>query len=131
MPIAGPRYSNPNRHEIQLAMQMDLITEATELKKMCQLLQAKMPHDKTLITLGSKGMFIHSGNSYHLEPAESIEVYDVCGAGDTVISVASLSLVRNLDETQLVKQCTRAAAWVCTHPGVVAVTKEVLMSSEL
>ncbi len=122
----GVSLFKPNRQEIQTAMQLHLDPEKDALGNTCKLLQSKMPHERTLITLGSHGMYIHTNKASNLEPAKPIEVYDVCGAGDTVISVASLSLVKGLNEQQIVELCTNAAAWVCMHPGVVAVDQKIL-----
>ena len=45
-----------------------------------------------LITLGEDGMMLFSKNKHSHIPTAALEVFDVTGAGDTVISAFSLAL---------------------------------------
>ena len=69
---------------------------------------------------------------YHI-PSRVRNVSDVSGAGDTVISVATLALAANLDCITMTELSNLAAGIVCEYVGVVPVPAERFFreSSEL
>lgn len=69
-----------------------------------------------LITKSDEGVSIFEKNGKSKEiPTRKIKVFDVSGAGDTVIAVVSLGLVSNLD--------LEDAAWLANYAGEVVVQK--------
>jgi bifunctional ADP-heptose synthase (sugar kinase/adenylyltransferase) len=58
-------------------------------------------------------------------------VADVSGAGDTVISVASLCLALNLSPYEIAYISNLAGGLVCEEAGVVPVNKEKLLKEIL
>jgi len=74
------------------------------------------------ITLGSQGIFLAGSEQQVLvPPGRSIDVVDVCGAGDAVIAALALALMAGLPETTAGGLANAAGAFVCAHSGVVAV----------
>lgn len=82
-----------------------------------------------VITRGSNGLSFGgaSGDVHHV-PAHPVEVADVAGAGDTVISVMTLALVAgaNLEEAAII--ANHAAACVVQKVGVATITIEELLN---
>ena len=80
-----------------------------------------------LITRSEKGMTLvmKNGKVVHF-PAQVREVYDVTGAGDTVISAFSLSLAANDDFEQAAHVANIAASIVVGKFGAATVTQEEL-----
>lgn len=86
-----------------------------------------------MTTLSEKGISVYdkaNANFYHY-PANELEVCDVSGAGDTVISVATLSLVAGLDIEQVALLSNLAGGVVCQYQGVVALDAELLKNAIL
>ncbi|WP_297446095.1 D-glycero-beta-D-manno-heptose-7-phosphate kinase [Desulfurobacterium sp.] len=82
----------PNMKETYQAVGIYPETEETAEKAGKKLIE-KFKLDLALITRSEKGMsLIKRDKSYHI-PAKAKQVYDVTGAGDTVIAVFTLSLV--------------------------------------
>ena len=87
--------------------------------------------ENALITLSELGMFITNGNECEIIPAHVRNIADVSGAGDTVISVASLSLAAGTDTVFATKLANLAGGLVCEKVGVVPIDGEQLKSEAL
>ena len=79
-----------------------------------------------MVTLSKDGMLIYDGNNFYKIPALKKTVYDVTGAGDTVISVAMLSLASGLDIVESAILSTIAAGIEVSKFGVATVLPEEL-----
>ncbi len=83
-----------------------------------------------LITRGAQGMsFIVAGKPAVHMPAYGGEVYDVTGAGDTVIAVLTAGLAIKMDLLKVVHLTTVAAGIVVGKLGTSAVTVQELQQS--
>jgi len=91
-----PYYKNvtvitPNNHEASRAVGFELKTEE-DIIRAGQKIINKLKTDHMLITLGERGMMLCEKNGVsHRIPTIAQEVFDVSGAGDTVISVYTLA----------------------------------------
>lgn len=92
-------------------------------------LRNQLRHKETYITLGSRGIYCSneavSGNIY---PTATINVSDVCGAGDTVISIITLCYLKNMDISAIAQIANLAGGQVCGIPGVAIVNRNKLQS---
>ena len=79
------------------------------------------------ITLSELGVFISNGVKKQYFPAVIRYIADVSGAGDTVISVASLALSAGLQPKVMALMSNLAGGLVCEKSGVVPVDKEQLI----
>jgi rfaE bifunctional protein kinase chain/domain len=93
--------------------------------------QQEMSVDKLLITLSELGVFISNENTYEHIPAVVREIADVSGAGDTVISVATLCLVAGMNAAEIAAISNLAGGIVCEIPVVVPIEKEQLLTESL
>ena len=91
----GASIFRPNKKEAEVLSGVKII-DTPSLKKAGQVLLKKTMAQYVVITLGKEGMALFKngepGGGCQLIPTFSREVYDVSGAGDTVISVLALAL---------------------------------------
>jgi D-beta-D-heptose 7-phosphate kinase/D-beta-D-heptose 1-phosphate adenosyltransferase len=87
----------PNHHEAGTFCRFDIVDEET-LKRAGRHMLDVLSCRSVLITQGKNGMtlFENSGEITHI-PTVAKQVFDVTGAGDTVISTFSLGLASGLD----------------------------------
>ncbi|WP_035843285.1 bifunctional heptose 7-phosphate kinase/heptose 1-phosphate adenyltransferase [Crocinitomix catalasitica] len=83
------------------------------------------------VTLSENGVYMNDADKHYYVPAHLRTIADVSGAGDTVISVATLCLVSGVSSEDIAKVSNIAGGLVCEKIGVVTVDKEKLMSEVL
>ena len=71
---------------------ISILKEEEKPEKLARRLKDKIKIDNVLITLGEDGMLLYENNKFLKIPSLAREVYDVTGAGDTVVAVLGLSL---------------------------------------
>lgn len=79
------------------------------------------------ITLSELGVFVSNGIKEQYYPAVIRYIADVSGAGDTVISVASLAMAAGVAPQKMALMSNIAGGLVCEKLGVVPVDKNQLM----
>jgi D-beta-D-heptose 7-phosphate kinase/D-beta-D-heptose 1-phosphate adenosyltransferase len=80
-----------------------------------------------LETKGKRGMTLHGKKQFWTISADEVEVYNVSGAGDTVIAVMATALSMGwnpLDSAYIANKC---ASYVVTKPGTSTVPKSMFM----
>lgn len=87
----GASIITPNKHEAELASGIS-IDGPESLEKAAQRILALAQADNLLITRGEDGMSLFEGARCHHIPTVAREVYDVTGAGDTVIANLTLGV---------------------------------------
>lgn len=119
----------PNIKEIKDGLKLDFsdddevaITEASLI------LRNKMAVEKVFITRSEYGVYISSNQHQHFIPAHVRAISDVSGAGDTVISTASLCLALGLPDKIIAELSNLAGGLVCEHLGVVSIDKKQLFA---
>ncbi|PKQ65828.1 carbohydrate kinase [Labilibaculum filiforme] len=90
--------------------------------------QNEMGIKKLFITLSELGVFISNEKTYEHIPAVVRQIADVSGAGDTVISVATLCLATGMNARQIAAISNLAGGIVCEIPVVVPINKEQLLA---
>ena len=85
----------------------------------------------SLITLSELGVFYSAAGDTGIIPAHPRDITDVSGAGDTVISVASLCLALGTEVAFLAALSNLAGGLVCERVGVVPVDRELLLQEAL
>lgn len=80
------------------------------------------------VTLSELGVFISNGVKDQYFPAVIRYIADVSGAGDTVISVASLAMAAGLPPKTMALMSNLAGGLVCEKLGVVPIDKDQLIS---
>ncbi len=92
---AGATLVTPNMDELQGVV--GPIESEPQLVEKASSLQKRLSLDALLVTRSEAGMTLFEGQEteFHL-PAKAKEVYDVTGAGDTVVSTLAVALASNL-----------------------------------
>jgi len=126
----------PNLKEISEGLKIEIDAGSMEsLKNAAMLLHVNQGIEMVMITLSERGVFLsyHEKDKYSaiLAPTVMRSIADVSGAGDTVISVASLSLAIKVNPALLVNLSNIAGGLVCEQSGVVPVDKTLLISEAL
>jgi len=122
----------PNLKELKEGLNTVVdVSDINSIKKATAQLKALLNTDVILITMSEYGVFVEYDNgndkSFHIIPSFVRSISDVSGAGDTVISVASLCVACNIDSEQMAFISNMAGGLVCEKVGVVPVDREELL----
>lgn len=109
---------------------IDPPTEDTALLEAGRILSEKWDADNLLITLGEQGvlLFRHDAPPYHA-PTRAREVFDVSGAGDTVIALYTLALSAGATPAEAAEIANHASGVVVGKLGTATVTPAELLAS--
>lgn len=122
----GATLLTPNQKEATEACGFEDF-EANLVEKAGKTLLEKVATDSVLITQGEKGMtlFEKSGEIYRFD-ALARNVYDVTGAGDTVIATLAVAIGAGLNFFEAARIANIAAGLVVEQIGTTAITIEIL-----
>ena len=95
-----------------------------DLEKHTRTLLEKMQIKKAMITLSENGICICDKHNFYHYPAHLRKISDVSGAGDTVISIASLCEALSINMKTTAQLSNLGGGLVCESPGVVPVEKQ-------
>ncbi|MDQ6968233.1 MAG: D-glycero-beta-D-manno-heptose-7-phosphate kinase [Mariprofundaceae bacterium] len=107
----GATFITPNLHEAAAMADMDSINDDKHVEAIARKLHHKLNLTYTLITRSERGMTLFDGKLCHHIPTAARDVFDVTGAGDTVIAVFTTCLSRG-DSPLLAAQTANKAAGV-------------------
>ena len=79
-----------------------------------------------LLTLGAEGMSLYFDDSYNQIPTKARKVYDVAGAGDTVIATFAMNDICGLNPLESSIIANLAAGRVCEEIGVFPINVDAL-----
>lgn len=118
----------PNNHEASKAVGFQ-IKDGVTLKKAGEVMLKKFKCKIVLITLGENGMAVFQKNKpmKHISTVAQ-EVFDVSGAGDTVIACYTLALASGADPAQAAHISNCAAGIVVGKVGIAVVTPDELIN---
>ena len=103
--------------------------QSPNLADVAALLLKKWNCEHLFVTLGPRGLYLVSREGRPaLIPTEAREVYDVSGAGDTVIAAATLALVGGADRDLAAAVANRAAGIVVGKLGTATCSAEELLA---
>ncbi len=116
-----------NRAEAEGYVGKPLADEADVGQALAEL-TARLDFDAMLITRGARGLSLGLQNkgTVHLPATNVSEVYDVTGAGDTVIAVATLALASGADPLTAATLANYAGGIVVRRWGNATVTRDEL-----
>ena len=123
----GATLITPNMKEFEAVVgsvtsEEDFSDKARELHKFLNL-------DWLLVTRSEKGMSLFSRDGTRTDsPAKALEVYDVSGAGDTVISLMALVLSGDFSDTERLELANTVAGIVVGKLGTAVATIEEVVA---
>ncbi len=123
----GINIITPNKKEASEASGIE-INDENGVKTAARRLFNIFKGDALLITRGAEGMSLFQGNGKVTDiPTEAKEVYDVTGAGDTVISVFGMVAFAGYDVTDAARLANIAGGIEVGKVGTSVVTKEEII----
>ncbi|MDI6807679.1 MAG: D-glycero-beta-D-manno-heptose-7-phosphate kinase [Candidatus Eisenbacteria bacterium] len=125
----GVSLITPNQIEASTAFGKKIVDEAS-LREVGSGLRRRLGCEAVLITRGDKGMtlFEKNGSVTHF-PTVARHVYDVTGAGDTVVSAFALAVSAGGDFREAAEISNHAAGLVIRELGTAATTREEIYAS--
>ncbi len=120
----------PNQHEAERATGIEISNEESLLAA-AQRIREMLDCPHVLITRGEHGMSLLSQDTVTHIPTMAQEVYDVTGAGDTVIATLTLALAAGADITEAAAIANHAAGLVVGKIGTATVSQYDLAKAML
>ena len=126
-------FFKPNLKELKEGVGIDFPTDTIEcIMQGVNALQNNLNCRYVMTTLSERGVLIseNGGNYSHIK-AHLRKIADVSGAGDTVLSVATLCLAMKQDAHLIAALSNLAGGLVCEELGAVPVNKERLLDEAI
>jgi rfaE bifunctional protein kinase chain/domain len=110
----------PNLNELQSNLKLELPYPVTKegMHEATKQLRSHINNKIAFITLSEQGVYITDYQEDYLLPAHLRTIYDVSGAGDTVMSVATLALAAQCSLPVIAEMANLAGGLVCEGVGV-------------
>lgn len=120
----GATSMTPNRKEAKECLGME---RATNMEEVGKELKEKLKLENLLLTRSEEGMSLFIEDKIVNIPTFAKEVYDVTGAGDTVISVFTLAAAAGVSWYEAAKIANTAAGVVVGKMGTSTVSKDEIL----
>lgn len=128
----GVSLFKPNLKELREGLKIEIGADnINELQREVSSYRVKQKFDTALVTLAEKGVITNSRSTKAHIPAHIRSIADVSGAGDTVISVASLLTALHCDPIVTAAISNLSGGLVCEQVGVVPIDKNLLLEEAL
>ena len=123
----GATLLTPNRSEFrQVAGKW---SDEADLARRAQALREDLDLEALIVTRSEEGMSLFTARESHHEPTRAREVFDVSGAGDTVIGVLAMMVGAGADLHDAMRVANHAAGIVVGKLGTAVVHPEELAAS--
>ena len=126
--LVDPKGDDYSRY--QLAQVIGQWKTEEELHTKAQNLRKELALKALLLTRSEEGMTLFTDAGALTVPAQAREVFDVSGAGDTVIAVTAAMLAAGLSEEEAVRIANRAGGIVVGKLGTASVSFEELFCQD-
>ncbi len=121
----GITIMTPNRKEAYESIKAE---KTEKIENVGKKIMKELGLNQLLITLGGEGMALFEDEKVTKIPAKAKKVFDVTGAGDTVISVLAVSKTAGASWEEAATLANYAGGWVVGEIGTVAIDSETLLS---
>nr|MBP8875810.1 bifunctional heptose 7-phosphate kinase/heptose 1-phosphate adenyltransferase [Neisseria sp.] len=126
---AGATLLTPNRAELKEVV--GSWKNEQELAEKAQALRRRLDLAALLLTRSEEGMSLYRADQIDHQPTRAQEVYDVSGAGDTVIASMGLGLAAGFDMIEAMHLANTAAGVVVAKLGTAVCTFDELAAALL
>ena len=123
---AGATVITPNRSELKQVVGSWKTDE--ELATKARKLRGDLGLEALLVTRSEEGMTLFADETYH-QPALAREVFDVSGAGDTVIATLAVMIAAGADWAEAIRVANIAAGIVVGKLGTAVVARQELVAA--
>jgi rfaE bifunctional protein kinase chain/domain len=128
----GATLFKPNLKELKEGLKVEFDkNDFRALKSAIDMLEQELSNKVTMVTLSELGVVANHASEFFHEKAHQREIMDVSGAGDTVVSVASLAMAAGAEPFVYAALANIAGGLVCEKVGVVPIDKEVLIQEAI
>lgn len=124
---AGATVITPNRSELREVV--GRWSSEDELIAKSQKLRAELCIEALLVTRSEEGMTLFADGETHHQAAQAREVFDVSGAGDTVIATLAVMIAAGADWAEAIRVANVAAGIVVGKLGTAVVTRQELAAA--
>ena len=124
---AGASLITPNRNELRQVV--GSWENETELTEKAEALRRHLQLNAILLTRSEEGMSLYEPDHISHQPTRAQEVFDVSGAGDTVIAAMGLGLAAGLDLRQAMYAANAAAGVVVAKLGTAVCSQAELLAA--
>lgn len=126
--FTGADFVKPNNLELEAAVGVQIVDDDS-FNKAGNIYLEKSGIQTLIVTRGAKGISVFQNGKERLDfaAAEEVQVFDVTGAGDTVISTMTMSLISGTDIEEAAKLANIAAGVVISKVGTVAISRKELL----
>jgi rfaE bifunctional protein kinase chain/domain len=111
----------PNKKEASLASGINIVDDST-LEAACKKIVETTACQTVIITLSEDGIAIFGDNKLIKKPTKALDVFDVTGAGDTVIAALAFAIANDLSISDACNFANSAAAIVVAKFGSAVAT---------
>ncbi|MFO0956143.1 MAG: D-glycero-beta-D-manno-heptose-7-phosphate kinase [Isosphaeraceae bacterium] len=125
---SGATTLTPNRHELEAATGLPAILDE-DIRAAAARLREHVALDFLVVTRGEHGIGLFDGRGARFFPAMAREVFDVSGAGDTVIATFTAGLVAGLPIDEALHLANLAAGVVVGKIGTVPIDRGELLDA--
>ena len=119
----------PNRKELAEAAKTEKIDTPEELVKAAGIIFNTTHAAYLIVTLSEGGIAIITSDDHQILPVMATEVYDVTGAGDTVIATLAYCLTLGLTVEEACQIANYAASIVIKHIGSATTTVDEIIAA--
>jgi rfaE bifunctional protein kinase chain/domain len=123
----GATLLTPNRSEFREVA--GRWSDEADLARRAQKLRVDLDLEALIVTRSEEGMSLFTAKESHREATQAREVYDVSGAGDTVIGVLALMVASGADLHAAMRVANHAAGIVVGKLGTAVVHRDELAAS--
>lgn len=124
----GAYIIKPNRKELADASKTEKINSIESLQQAAKAIFEQTGTAYLVVTLSEEGMVILSEASYKLLPVKATEVFDVTGAGDTVLATMAYFIAAGLTIEEACELANHAAAIVIRQVGSATTTIDEIIN---
>jgi len=124
---AGATVITPNRSELREVV--GRWSSEEELAAKARKLRGELGLEALLVTRSEEGMTLFADDAVHHQPALAREVFDVSGAGDTVIATLAVMIAAGADWDEAIRVANIAAGIVVGKLGTAVVSREELIAA--
>jgi len=119
----------PNFKELKEGLNIDHLThqDYDKIFSALRVMHQEQQIDWIMVTLSQQGVLISNSHEYKHIPAKIRDISDVSGAGDTIISIATVAMAAGLSPWTISEISNIGGGQVCEKSGVVPVDKKQLL----
>jgi len=124
----GSYLIKPNRKELAEAAKTEKIRNIDDLQKAARIILKETGAEYLVVTLSEEGMVILDELTHKLLPVKATAVFDVTGAGDTVLATMAYFMASGLSLEEACELANHAAAIVIRRVGSATTTIDEILA---